>query len=160
VEHCVHIAHSCPSGAITYERHDGGPQESAPSVNVVRVRENGPYAVHAQIEATAAEFRVTLCRCGKSNRKPYCDGSHAAAGFAATGEPATIASDPLAERGGCLTILPLPNGPLQLSGNVEICSGTGRTVLRTQAARLCRCGASGSKPFCDGSHARVGFRSE
>ena len=160
VEHCVRIAHSCPSGAITYERHDGGAQESAPSVNVVRVRENGPYAVHAQLESAAAEFRVTLCRCGKSNRKPYCDGSHAAAGFSATGEPATIASEPLNERGGPLTILPLPNGPLQLSGNVEICSGTGRTVLRTQSARLCRCGASGSKPFCDGSHARIGFRSE
>jgi CDGSH-type Zn-finger protein/uncharacterized Fe-S cluster protein YjdI len=159
VEHCVRIAHSCPSGAITYERHDGGPQESAPNVNVVRVRENGPYAVHAHIES-AAEFRVTLCRCGKSNRKPYCDGSHAAAGFAATGEPATIASEPLAERGGPLTIIPLPNGPLQLSGNIEICSGTGRTVLRTQSARLCRCGASGSKPFCDGSHTRIGFRSE
>lgn len=160
VEHCVRIAHSCPSGAITYERHDGGAQESAPNVNVVRVRENGPYAVHAHIDSAVGEFRVTLCRCGMSNHKPYCDGSHAAAGFAATGEPATIASEPLAERGGPLTILPLLNGPLQLSGNVEICSGTGRTVLRTQSARLCRCGASGSKPFCDGSHARIGFRSE
>jgi len=160
VEHCVRIAHSCPSGAITYERHDGGPQESAPSVNVVRVRENGPYAVHAQIDSSSAEFRATLCRCGKSRRKPYCDGSHAAAGFAATGEPATIASEPLAERGGRLTITPTVNGPLQLNGNVEICAATGRTVLRTQSTRLCRCGASGNKPFCDGSHARVGFRSE
>ena len=111
MEHCVHVAHSCPSGAITFERHDGGPQESAPSVNVVRVRENGPYAVHAQIESTAAEFRVTLCRCGKSNRKPYCDGSHAAAGFAATGEPATIASEPLTERGGRLAISSAPQRP-------------------------------------------------
>ncbi len=160
VEHCVRVAHSCPSGAITYERHDGGPQESAPSVNVVRVRENGPYAVHAQIESAVAEFRVTLCRCGKSNRKPYCDGSHTAAEFAATGEPVTIASEPLGERGGRLTITPTLNGPLQLSGNVEICSGTGRTLLRTQSARLCRCGASDNKPFCDGSHARIGFRSE
>jgi CDGSH-type Zn-finger protein/uncharacterized Fe-S cluster protein YjdI len=160
VEHCVHIAQSCPSGAITYERHDGGPQESAPSVNVVRVRENGPYAVHAQIESATAEFRATLCRCGKSKRKPYCDGSHTAIGFSATGEPATIASEPLAERGGRLTIFPIPNGPLQLGGNVEICSGTGRTVLRTQSTRLCRCGASGNKPFCDGSHARIGFRSD
>jgi CDGSH-type Zn-finger protein/uncharacterized Fe-S cluster protein YjdI len=160
VEHCVQIAHNCPSGAIAYERHDGGPQESAPSVNVVRVRENGPYAVHAQIESGVAEFRVTLCRCGKSSRKPYCDGSHAAAGFAATGEPATIASETLAERGGRLTITPIVNGPLQLGGNVEICSGTGRTLLRTRSARLCRCGASDSKPFCDGSHARIGFRSE
>ncbi len=160
VEHCVHVAHSCPSGAITYERHDGGPQESAPSVNVLRVRENGPYAVHARIESAVAEFRATLCRCGKSNRKPYCDGSHAAAGFAATGEPATIASEPLAERGGPLSIVPIQNGPLQLAGNVEICSGTGRTLWRTRSVRLCRCGASGNKPLCDGSHARIGFRSE
>jgi CDGSH-type Zn-finger protein/uncharacterized Fe-S cluster protein YjdI len=161
VEHCVRVAHSCPSGAITYERHDGGPQEEAPSVNVVRVRENGPYAVHARIELPAGtEFRATLCRCGKSKRKPYCDGSHAAAGFAATGEPTTLASEPLAERGGSLTIKPIPNGPLQVSGNVEICSGTGRTVSRTQATRLCRCGGSENKPFCDNSHARIGFRSE
>jgi len=161
VEHCVRVAHSCPSGAITYERHDGGPQEEAPSVNVVRVRENGPYAVHARIELPAGtELRATLCRCGQSKRKPYCDGSHVAAGFAATGEPATLPSEPLAERGGPLTIKPIPNGPLQVSGNVEICSGTGRTVSRTQATRLCRCGGSENKPFCDNSHARIGFRSE
>ena len=161
VEHCVRIAQSCPSGAIAYERHDGGAQEAAPSVNVVRVRENGPYAVHARIELPAGtELRATLCRCGKSNRKPYCDGSHAVAGFAATGEPATLASEPLAERGGPLTISPLANGPLQVSGNVEICSGTGRTVVRTESARLCRCGGSANKPFCDGSHARIGFRSD
>lgn len=161
VEHCVHVAHTCPSGAITYERHDGGPQEKSPRVNVVRVRENGPYAVHAQIELpTAAEFRATLCRCGQSRRKPYCDGSHGPAGFAATGEPPSRASEPLADRGGPLEITPIVNGPLQLHGNVEICTGTGRTVVRTQSARLCRCGGSASKPFCDGSHARIGFRSE
>jgi len=90
-----------------------------------------------------------------------CDGrSHAAEGFAATGEPATVSTQPLAERGGPLKMDPLPNGPLLLSGNVEILSGTGRVVMRTQSARLCRCGASGNKPFCDGSHARIGFRSE
>ena len=59
-----------------------------------------------------------------------------------------------------LSITPVPNGPLQLNGDVEICSGTGRTVFRTQSARLCRCGASETKPFCDGSHARIGFRSD
>jgi CDGSH-type Zn-finger protein/uncharacterized Fe-S cluster protein YjdI len=161
VEHCVHVAQTCPSGAITYERHDGGPEESAPIVNVVRVRENGPYAVHAALELpTGAEFRATLCRCGRSARKPYCDGSHAAAGFVATGEPASRPSEPLAARGGTLVISPLRNGPLEVRGNVEICSGTGRTVFRTQSTRLCRCGASETKPFCDGSHMRVGFRSE
>ncbi|UCG98917.1 MAG: CDGSH iron-sulfur domain-containing protein [Burkholderiales bacterium] len=162
VEQCVRVAHNCPSGAISYERHDGGPQETAPAVNVLRVRENGPYAVHAQIESPdGGAFRATLCRCGKSKRKPYCDGrSHATSGFAASGEPATLRTEPLAERAGPLRIDPQPNGPLQLSGNVEILAGTGRVVLRTQSARLCRCGASGNKPFCDGSHARVGFRSD
>ena len=39
-----------------------------------------------------AGTRATLCRCGASKNKPYCDGSHVAAAFAATGEPATTAS--------------------------------------------------------------------
>ena len=162
VEQCVRVAQNCPSGAITYERHDGGPQEEAPAVNVVRVRENGPYAVSAAIESPdGSALRATLCRCGRSRRKPYCDGrSHSTAGFVATGEPATVANEPLAERGGTLQINPLPDGPLQLTGNVEILSGTGRVVMRTTSARLCRCGASENKPFCDGSHARAGFRSE
>ena len=48
---------------------------------------------------------------------------------------------------------------LHVRGPVEICCGTGRTVDRTQATRLCRCGGSENKPFCDGSHRRIGFRS-
>jgi uncharacterized Fe-S cluster protein YjdI len=67
--------------------------------------------------------------------------------------------DMLETRDGALTIDPLSDGPLQIRGNLEITSGTGRVVARVVSARLCRCGASGSKPFCDGSHARVGFRS-
>jgi CDGSH-type Zn-finger protein len=134
--------------------------ETAPAVNVVRIRENGPYAVHGQIELAGAGLRATLCRCGQSRDKPYCDGSHSGGQFTATGEPATHASEPLVERGGPLKITPVANGPLQVRGNVEICAGTGRTVLRTQSTRLCRCGGSGNKPFCDGSHARIGFRSD
>lgn len=49
VEKIVAIAESCPSGAITYVRKDGGPQEKPPVVNTVRIRENGPLAVHAEI---------------------------------------------------------------------------------------------------------------
>jgi CDGSH-type Zn-finger protein/uncharacterized Fe-S cluster protein YjdI len=160
VAHIVHVAHNCPSGAITYERHDGGPQEAPPDVNVIRVRENGPYAVVADIALKGDAFtRATLCRCGQSKNKPFCDNSHIKARFAASGEPATIESDPLEFRGGALTVEPLPDGPLQIMGNVEICAGTGRTVTRAQNARLCRCGGSSTKPFCDGTHARIGFKS-
>ncbi len=162
VERCVAIAQDCPSGAITYERHDGGAQEAPPPVNVLHIRENGPYAVCAELELAGhgGMIRATLCRCGQSANKPFCDNSHRAAKFAATGEPPTIASDPLDNRGGTVRIMPLPDGPLHVVGNLESCSGTGRTVFRGQNVRLCRCGGSGNKPFCDGTHARIGFRSE
>jgi CDGSH-type Zn-finger protein/uncharacterized Fe-S cluster protein YjdI len=159
VEGIVQVAHACPSGAITYQRLDGGAQESAPAVNVVRVRENGPLALRADADiAGARAIRVTLCRCGASKNKPFCDGSHTAAGFTATGEPATQPSEPLAQRNGPVSVNPIANGPLEIAGNLEICSGTGRTVNRTQKTYLCRCGASGNKPYCDGTHKKIGFQ--
>jgi CDGSH-type Zn-finger protein/uncharacterized Fe-S cluster protein YjdI len=160
-ERIAEVANACPSGAITYERHDGGAQEEAPEVNVLSVRENGPYAVQAKIELAGegAMFRATLCRCGQSKNKPFCDNSHRA-GFVATGEPASVESEPLEARGGTLVITPLKDGPLEVLGALEIVSGTGRTVNRVETTRLCRCGGSANKPFCDGTHARIGFRSE
>lgn len=162
VDEVVELAHNCPSGAIRFERHDGGPQESPPKVNLVRVRENGPLAVHGElaIAGQASMFRATLCRCGHSNNKPFCDGSHTAAGFAATGEPSTQASEPLAQRDGSVAIAPAQDGPLLVNGNVEIVSGTGRTIHRCTKTALCRCGHSGNKPFCDGSHRKAGFRAD
>jgi CDGSH-type Zn-finger protein/uncharacterized Fe-S cluster protein YjdI len=156
------VAHRCPSGAITYERTDGGPQEGPPGVNLLRVRENGPLAVHAELEIDGLEpcFRATLCRCGASKNKPLCDGSHAAIGFKATGEPETVASEPLEVRNGPLRVTPVLNGPLMVTGSLELLSGTGRTLRRTLKVALCRCGGSESKPFCDGTHKRNGFTSE
>ena len=54
------------------------------------------------------------------------------------------------------------NGPYVVeSDDVEVVDwdGTPRTCQRMPVA-LCRCGASGNKPFCDGSHARVGFEDD
>ncbi len=153
------VAQACPSGAITYERRDGQPGEPVPEVNVVRVRENGPLAFSADLDVRgqAPRLRATLCRCGASKQKPFCDGSHVEAGFNASGETATRESQPLAVRGGRLTIAPQENGPLQVEGNLEVCCGTGRTIDRVTSTWLCRCGHSNNKPFCDGSHHRAGF---
>jgi CDGSH-type Zn-finger protein/uncharacterized Fe-S cluster protein YjdI len=158
----VAVAHNCPSGAIQYERHDGGPAESAPPVNILNVRENGPYAIHAPLEIAGQleGFRATLCRCGQSKNKPFCDGSHVAAKFVASGEPATGSVEPLAVRNGPLTVTPMRNGPLAVSGNLEACSGTGRTIAKLVEARLCRCGQSQNKPFCDMSHLAAGFEAQ
>jgi CDGSH-type Zn-finger protein/uncharacterized Fe-S cluster protein YjdI len=158
-EALVGVAHNCPSGAIRYQRHDGGPDEVAPPVNQLRIRENGPYAVHAALVIAGQDdgFRATLCRCGQSNNKPWCDGSHVAAGFVASGEPRSGDVEPLTVRDGRLIVTSKSNGPLQVQGNLEICAGTGRTVARITEARLCRCGQSKNKPFCDLSHVAAGF---
>ncbi len=160
VERLVDIAHACPSGAIRYKRRDGRPDESAPPVNLVGIREAGPYAFRGdlRLNGVPAGYRATLCRCGASKNKPFCDGSHHDVGFNATGEPPTgTSTDALPVRDGPLHIDPQTNGPLKVSGNLEITSGTGRMVARITGAFLCRCGHSQNKPFCDGSHATVGF---
>jgi CDGSH-type Zn-finger protein/uncharacterized Fe-S cluster protein YjdI len=161
VEQLVAVAHACPSGAIRYRRLDGVANEPVPPVNLASVREGGPYAFRGQlqIDGAAAGFRATLCRCGASKNKPYCDGSHHEAGFSATGEPPAGKTDMLAARDGVLAVDPQVNGPLRVRGNLEIISGTGRVVARVRSAYLCRCGGSATKPFCDGTHAQIGFRS-
>jgi CDGSH-type Zn-finger protein/uncharacterized Fe-S cluster protein YjdI len=161
VERLAEVAHACPSGAIRYRRLDGQPNESAAPVNLASIREAGPYALRGdlRLNGESVGYRVTLCRCGASKNKPFCDGSHHEIGFSATGEPATVSTEPLAQRDGELAVTPAKNGPLQVRGNLEIVSGTGRIVARVTSTALCRCGGSNTKPFCDGTHARIGFRS-
>lgn len=160
VHKVVAIAERCPSGAIQYQRLDGC-NETPPLVNTLRVTENGPLAIHADlaVEGDVSSTRATLCRCGASRNKPYCDGSHAALGFRATGEPDALpsASVPLASRGGVLEVRRLANGPLKVGGPLEVIGGSGRAVHRATTVHLCRCGASNNKPFCDGSHVAIGF---
>jgi len=79
---------NCPTGALSYLRTDGAPQEAPESPTKVEPRPNGPLFVRGDIEVIDAEgnlvrraTRVALCRCGQSSNKPYCDLSHRAAGF-------------------------------------------------------------------------------
>ena len=158
----LEIAHNCPSGAIQCKHVDGTSLEKAPVVNLLHVRENGPLAIHAPLTVSGQEdgFRATLCRCGAIAHQPYCDGSHATVQFVATGEPATQESQALAQRDGGLKIDPLRNGPLHVSGSLELVSGTGRTINRVSDTFLCRCGHSANKPYCDGSHVKAGFQAD
>lgn len=83
-EALTEIAHVCVPGAIRYKRKGGRPDEQAPPVNLISVREGGPYAIKADIRldgAPAPEFRSTLCRCSASKNKPFCDGTHEKIGF-------------------------------------------------------------------------------
>ncbi|HRF82005.1 MAG TPA: (4Fe-4S)-binding protein [Flavobacteriales bacterium] len=50
-----------------------------------------------------------------------------------------------------------PNGPLLLKGTCSVRHPDGRQEVREKVTAFCRCGASGNKPYCDGSHRNSGF---
>jgi CDGSH-type Zn-finger protein len=86
-EEIAAVVRMCPSGALSYST--GGVEhrdrEGSPAILVSR---NGPYFVYGRIELVDAQWgdsasreHYTLCRCGQSKNKPFCDGSHWAAEF-------------------------------------------------------------------------------
>jgi CDGSH-type Zn-finger protein/uncharacterized Fe-S cluster protein YjdI len=163
------IVARCPTGALHVERTDGAPAEAVPDANLVYVSRHGPLYlrgdVHVLDEAGAlrlTDTRVALCRCGRSANKPFCNGAHLVTGFR---DPGVVGEGAVAADAGVagdaagpdptLRVRPEPNGPYQLEGPFTLVSADGGTQVSGRAARLCRCGQSRSKPFCDGSHQRA-----
>ncbi|WP_308662378.1 CDGSH iron-sulfur domain-containing protein [Arthrobacter sp. B1805] len=63
--------------------------------------------------------------------------------------------------GAPASVVACPNGPLLIRGDFELVGPDGEELPRTRrTVALCRCGASVLKPYCDGSHKLIGFRSE
>jgi CDGSH-type Zn-finger protein len=217
----------------------------------VRVTENGPYEVTGSVplaiqtivtddegysvdwrqgESVPAPARYKLCRCGQSNTKPFCDGSHEVVGFDGT---ETASRDPYLaqaeeQEGPRLTLTdaePLcsfsrfcdyggqvwnlvdeddpdaaslatqeamrcvsgrlvawdpgsarqhepdlepsiglvqdpeqgVSGPYWVRGRIQVIAADGFEYEVRNRVSLCRCGGSGNKPFCDGTHASIGF---
>jgi CDGSH-type Zn-finger protein/uncharacterized Fe-S cluster protein YjdI len=155
----------CPTGALHYARRDGGQAEQPAAKNTVDVTPDGPLYVRGRIEILDAagatvsrETRAALCRCGASGNKPFCDGSHEKAGFedAAGIGAATVKSDKVDTADGVLRIKILKAGPLQLQGPFDF-HGAQQRLGDCNESWLCRCGSSNNKPFCDGTHKKVGF---
>lgn len=80
----------CPTGALAFHRLDGGPQEEPDPRTTVEPRPNGPLFVRGDIDVVDTEgnlsrhaTRVAFCRCGGSENKPFCDGTHRRIGFRA-----------------------------------------------------------------------------
>lgn len=128
---------------------------------------NGPLVLEGEIEITGPDGAVVarhtetaLCRCGHSGNKPYCDGSHARVGFEDSGSLGRFANPVDHPAGGPVRITPRPNASLGIAGPLELRSADQSVVIRLEKASLCRCGASKNKPFCDGSHKVIGFRSD
>lgn len=80
----------CPSGALHFERLDGGEQEEIAEEATIAPQPNGPLYVRGRMRIVKADGtllredgRMALCRCGQSHKKPFCDGSHTTTGFQA-----------------------------------------------------------------------------
>jgi CDGSH-type Zn-finger protein len=57
-----------------------------------------------------------------------------------------------------VTITPLENGPYLVNGPVTVLDADGsKYQVDRSTIALCRCGGSTSKPFCDGTHSKIGF---
>jgi CDGSH-type Zn-finger protein len=122
----------------------------------------GSFVVVAEDEKELlSDTRAALCRCGASKNKPFCDNRHLAVGF---DDPGTTAPGADARKematSGKLRVVPTANGPLHLQGQITIRNAAHQVIFEGTETWLCRCGASGSKPFCDGSHERIGFQAE
>lgn len=160
------VVRRCPTGALHFERHDGGAAEAAPAVNVVVPDPDGPLYLSGDIEVVAEDgtpivrdTRVALCRCGASKNRPFCDGTHWVAGFddpGRLGEGGTAATG--AAVPGPLRVAFGAGGPLYLEGRFVLGGAGGGVRRELSVAELCRCGRSRNRPFCDGSHTETDLR--
>ena len=93
-EEIIKIVDNCPSGALSYERNSKmseqktQPAQSQQSQTTVQVNKGGPYLVKGKFvfvgtdgKEEIKEGSIALCRCGGSNNKPFCDGTHRKIGF-------------------------------------------------------------------------------
>lgn len=87
VEAIVETVRLCPSGALSYTLKGvaGGDTQREPAITVTQ---DGPYAVVGSVRMPgqawaqgASTEHYTLCRCGGSRNKPFCDGTHWSIGF-------------------------------------------------------------------------------
>jgi CDGSH-type Zn-finger protein/uncharacterized Fe-S cluster protein YjdI len=151
---------ACPSGALEMRNADGTSAMVAYPATSCDVRADGPYYFRGGLVLPPGtpQTRMALCRCGASANKPYCDNSHKTVGFAhATSLPVAKAPDAGADLAAPVTVTPTRDGPLQVRGPLTLRDASGVTVF-VESAYLCRCGGSRNKPYCDGTHVKIGFQ--
>lgn len=209
----------------------------APNGSLYYISDPEPSVVENLVGPTGEPLKtvkkVALCRCGQSRSKPFCDGSHIAAGFSDkneqsqdsppdrrkdyVGKSITVHDNRAicAHAAECLRSLPavfrlgerpwvnpdgadvqkvietvrkcpsgalsysidgvehrdnndglppmikvLKNGPYHVTGGVELAGAKWAQGASKEHYTLCRCGASGNKPFCDGTHRQIMFRDD
>ena len=112
-------------------------------------------------EPIARETRLTLCRCGMTRNQPFCDNRHLRRRWRSG--PSFAPKDDLPRAEGDVhsptLVVARQDASLRLRGDLRIYHSDGKLIAEARSALLCRCGKSGNKPFCDGSHEEAGFHS-
>lgn len=160
------VVQCCPTGALKYR--DTEPEEQPGPKNAIIISPDGPVYLRGDIEIRNAEgetilkdTRMALCRCGQSQNKPLCDNSHRDIDFKAPAafdvkklELATEGSEDESK----LIVKLMKNGPALIEGNYQMYSIAAQPAASSKNIALCRCGGSGTKPFCDGTHKKIDFK--
>ena len=126
---------------------NGGPLQITGNITLVNEDGTVEYANH-----------LSLCRCGRSGAKPSCNGAHLDAEFLHSGKFSDVSEVHPSNRPSKITISLIKDGPITFRGRLRLHNQFGQECTKMRGS-LCRCGHSASKPFCDGSHERTGFRS-
>ena len=131
--------------------------------NEVLVSNGGPLQVTGNITLVHEDGRVqyanhlSLCRCGHSRSRPVCDDRHVDMEFLHSGKIFEVSEVAASSRPSKITISCIKDGPVTFRGRMRLHNQFGQECVKMRGS-LCRCGQSASKPFCDGSHSRVGFK--
>jgi CDGSH-type Zn-finger protein/uncharacterized Fe-S cluster protein YjdI len=156
----------CPTGALHFTRRDSSVGEVPPENNTIVPTSGGPLYVRGRVQLRSADgtlivedVRLALCRCGQSHNKPFCDNSHRGSGFKDPGAVADGGARAETETNDVLAITASADGPLLVEGAFVLRGAGGVGHCEGTHVKLCRCGASRIKPFCDGTHQQIGFRS-
>ena len=138
--------------------HSANCLEALPEVFDPRRR---PWAQVDRADADAIAAAVDRCPSRALTYTRLDGGQQGTNAVPATGEPDEAAPAPAASVDATPVVVVLrPDGPLVVEGPVRIELSRGEVLQVTDQAFLCRCGGSANKPFCDGTHKRIGFTAE
>lgn len=115
----------------------GGPLKM--TGNITLINEDGSVS-HAN--------SLSLCRCGASKIRPFCDDQHLEIEFFDSGAVTQLSDWMPITRPQTITVTCVKNGPLKFRGYLRIFNKKGQECI-TMGGALCRCGKSSNKPFCD-----------
>lgn len=164
-EAVANVIEKCPTGALHYEMKMSDRKEKPSSKNRVQLTQDGPVYFFGDIEVrdhdgntVLKDTRFALCRCGASANKPACDKTHKKIEWRAGVDADTSKMPEIEEEEHDKLIIKLmKDGPAILDGSYTMESSSIGEHTSDKGVALCRCGASSTKPFCDGTHKEIGF---